>query len=193
MPVTGRAACSDPRNRTSEQSSSTRTEKAKSAQNMHPPRRESAAAVTQQRPGGLKNRAHSAPLVPKNRAEDAENEGAGDMLAAEPGDDDEIAGDPFFQRYNFPQAGAPAAEAESSSVDGSSDTEGPLSPTHMKTRHPPLADALPSPRSPVLSVAVRAPFFYIPVSPFLPTLHADWACDLSREPVIRHRLCKTLT
>jgi hypothetical protein len=124
---------------------------------MHPLRRESAAAsqaATAQRPGGLKSRAYSAPLVPMNRPDGSRNDHMG-LPPLETGDEDEIAGDPFFQRYNFPQAGRPAVEASSSSVDSSSDTEGPLSPTHVvKNRQPGLPETLPSPRSPVLSVAV---------------------------------------
>lgn len=127
-----------------------RSEKAKSAQNMHPPRRESAATnaaagAMAQRPGGLKTRAYSAPMVPKKNVEGAGSDQTGDQ---EP--EDEIAGDPFFQRYNFPQTEEAPDEASSSS----SDTEGPLSPTHITARTPALADTLPSPRSPVASVAV---------------------------------------
>jgi len=123
---------------------------------MHPSRRESAAnsaGATAQRPGGLKSRAYSAPMIPKNRADGPANDHMGDVLA-EHGDDEEIAGDPFFQRYNFPHTGEPGNEASSSSLDSSSDTEGPLSPTHIKARLPSLTEALPSPRSPVTSVAV---------------------------------------
>lgn len=124
---------------------------------MPPLRRESAATfagATAQRPGGLKTRAYSAPMVPKNHSGGTEDDHMGDMLAGEPGDDEEIAGDPFFQRYNFGQAGGPSKDASSSSVDSSSDTEGPLSPTHIRNRQPGLADALPSPQSPAPSVAV---------------------------------------
>ena len=136
---------------------SSRSVKTRSAQNMPSPRRESAAGagrggLAQQRPQA-KGRAYSAPLVPKGTDND-------DPLA---GDDEEIAGDPFFQRYNFGQTGDPTKEeASSSSPDSSSDTEGPLSPTHMKARQPGPADALPSPRSPTASVAVG---FLWPVAP----------------------------
>jgi hypothetical protein len=93
-------------------------------------------------------------MVPKNRA-DASGVDPMGLPPLETGEEDEIAGDPFFQRYNFPHQSGPAVEASSSSVDGSSDTEGPLSPTHVKSRQHGLPDTLPSPRSPVLSVAVR--------------------------------------
>ncbi|KAF2470591.1 ras GEF [Lindgomyces ingoldianus] len=156
MPASGRAACSaglgsssSTSTRTTPQDHGTkRNEKAKSSQSMQSPRRESAqnsAGATHQRPG-LKSRAYSAPMIPKNHVDGTENDH----------DDEEIAGDPFFQRYNFPQAGAQskeAGEASSSSVDGSSDTEGPLSPTHIKNRQAGATDSLPSPQSPAPSVA----------------------------------------
>jgi hypothetical protein len=93
-------------------------------------------------------------LVPKNRVDGSENYHMADLLAGEPGDDEEIAGDPFFQRYNFPQASGSGKDASSSSAESSSDTEGPLSPTHIKGRQPGHGDTLPSPRSPVPSVEV---------------------------------------
>ena len=128
---------------------------------MQPPRRESAqnaAFSTSQRPGALKHRAYSAPLVPKNCIPGEDDQHLADALGGDPADDDEIAGDPFFQRFNFPQPHIPLKEeASSSSVDSSSDTEGPLSPTHVKGRHPQAVDnSLPSPRSPAPSVAVRS-------------------------------------
>ncbi|KAF2793913.1 ras GEF [Melanomma pulvis-pyrius CBS 109.77] len=133
-----------------------RSDKARSAQPVQSPRRESVqdvAASTAQRPGNLKIRAYSAPLVPKYRVAGTEQDL--DALAGDHCEDDEIAGDPFFQAsYNFPQSGALANDdASSSSADSSSDTEGPLSPTHVKNRQQALADSQPSPRSPVPSVA----------------------------------------
>ncbi|KAF2258752.1 ras GEF [Lojkania enalia] len=155
MPSTGRAVCSESMSTRSSQTApaertSKRSEKAKSAQSMQPPRRESAqssAAATAPRPG-LKMRAYSAPMAPKDHHRTEH-----DHMGGEPCDDEEIAGDPFFQRFNFPQGQEPAQkDASSSSVDSSSDTEGPLSPTHIKSRRPERADTLPSPRSPTASV-----------------------------------------
>lgn len=100
---------------------------------MPPPRRESSAAVPAQRQRpGIKTRAYSAPSVPKNDSDapahvartDDDNEG------------EEIADDAFFQRYHFPQPMPVAHEEDApSSPESSSDTEGPLSPTHVKDRH----------------------------------------------------------
>ncbi|KAF1963140.1 ras GEF [Byssothecium circinans] len=126
-----------------------------------PPRRESAAQASAGsaglRPPNLKNRAYSAPMIPKPQGrgdDDAAADADDDALAhhGEAGDDEEIAGDEFFQRYHFPQL-AETDEASSSSADSSSDTEGPMSPTHIKMRMSGLSDSLPSPRSPVPSVA----------------------------------------
>ncbi|KAF2190778.1 ras GEF [Zopfia rhizophila CBS 207.26] len=109
--------------------------------------RESGQSSTAQRPD-LKSRTYSAPMVPKSHLDGADNE----MLAGEPGDDEEIAGDPFFQRYNFSQSEEQGKEeASSSSPDSSSDTEGPLSPNHIKARQSGVTDSLPSPRSPAPS------------------------------------------
>ncbi|KAH6618460.1 ras guanine nucleotide exchange factor domain-containing protein [Boeremia exigua] len=82
---------------------------------------------------GLKSRAHSAPMVPPERAYEAQ-------------DGDEIADDAFFQRYHFPQAVGSTAEEPADSdvdVDSSSDTEGPLSPTHAAHRQPRDGDGPP--------------------------------------------------
>ena len=93
-------------------------------------------------------------MIPKNH-----HDGAGDDDATsspgEHGDDWEIAGDEFFQRYHFPDAAPPPRlDISSSSVESYSDTEGPLSPTNLKGRHPLQMDQLPAPRSPALSAAV---------------------------------------
>ncbi|KAJ4333052.1 hypothetical protein N0V95_009513 [Ascochyta clinopodiicola] len=131
---------------------------------MQPPRRESVQAGTSTgpRPGGLKSRAHSAPMSAMNEAErgdehdvdvdaDAAEEGDEDEEggAGEPQDGDEIANDSFFQRYHFPPAHAsadtntaaassssasPADAPSSSDADSSSDTEGPMSPSHLAHR-----------------------------------------------------------
>lgn len=105
------------------------TEKGKMVQAMQPPRRESSAGVPAQRPG-IKTRAYSAPNAPKSDGDvgseldrtDEDNEG------------EEIADDAFFQRYHFPQPILSTQEEEGSSAESSSDTEGPLSPTHHKDR-----------------------------------------------------------
>jgi hypothetical protein len=115
---------------------SKRSEKSKSVESMQAPRRESvqgsSSATAAQRPG-LKGRAYSTPIVPKNQGN-----GAGDDNASLYSQDgEEIADDAFFQRYHFPQPVASTKEEPSdSSVDSSSDTEGPLSPTHIKNRQP---------------------------------------------------------
>ncbi|EUC42638.1 hypothetical protein COCMIDRAFT_28767 [Bipolaris oryzae ATCC 44560] len=97
----------------------------------HSSRRESSAmAPSTQRPG-IKTRAYSAPNVPKCDS---------DVSTDSPRTDDdhegeEIADDAFFQRYHFPQPVPIAQEEEAgSSAESSSDTEGPLSPTHVKDR-----------------------------------------------------------
>jgi hypothetical protein len=135
---------------------SSRAEKPKSAQAMQPPRRESGAAgCTGLQAPSLKNRAYSAPMVPKHHGPGPDDDDD-DHLGGDAHDDDEIAGDEFFQRYHFPQTGQPNVDdVSSSSADSSSDTEGPLSPTHIKTRLPNQpTESLPSPRSPAPSVAV---------------------------------------
>ena len=111
---------------------SKRNEKAKSVESM--------SATTAQRPG-IKGRAYSTPIVPKDQA----NNGAAadDNASLYSQDGEEIANDAFFQRYHFPQPVAPTTEeASESSVDSSSDTEGPLSPTHIQNRQP--AGGVPS-------------------------------------------------
>ncbi|KAJ4356307.1 uncharacterized protein N0V89_004338 [Didymosphaeria variabile] len=144
---------------TEHRSTPARTEKATSAQQMESPRKESAqsarpaagAGATGLRPPNLKNRAHSAPMIPKNHHHGTEDDDAMQSLG-EGAEDWEIAGDEFFQRYHFPDAVQPTKlEISSSSVDSSSDTEGPLSPTNLKGRHPLQMDAPPSPRSPAPS------------------------------------------
>ncbi|KAI8934771.1 hypothetical protein NX059_008459 [Plenodomus lindquistii] len=111
-----------------------RTDKANATQSMQPLRRESSAAVTSQpqpRPG-LKHRAHSAPVVPKLTEEGSDMDRDGDD--GDDKDGEEITDDAFFQRYHFPQPQGTAEEPEDSGVDSSSDTEGPLSPSHMHQR-----------------------------------------------------------
>ncbi|KAF2200511.1 ras GEF [Delitschia confertaspora ATCC 74209] len=151
MPVTGQAACSADQ---ATQQSSRRSEKALRSRSRPVQRRESAvstAAGSTNRPGVVKNRAYSAPMVPKTHTDGAEEAHNMQMLG-EPGDDEGIADDPFFQRYNFSQVDeAGKDEVSLSSGDSSSDTEGPLSPTHFKARQASLAETVPSPRSPAPS------------------------------------------
>ncbi|KAH8627203.1 hypothetical protein IG631_16971 [Alternaria alternata] len=111
------------------------------AQQQQPLRRESSAAVTTQRPG-IKTRAYSAPSVPKSEGQ------AGSELdrTDEDNEGEEIADDAFFQRYHFPQPILSTQEEEDSSAESSSDTEGPLSPTHHKDRQP-SQDAASEPSS----------------------------------------------
>jgi hypothetical protein len=119
---------------------------------MHPPRRVSAVSnAAAARPGTVKTRAYSAPLVPKNHGNGTEHDPTSDVLAGEPGEDDEIVNDTFFQRYNFPQETAHDASSSNDEASSSSDTEGPLSPTHVQGRRP---GHYSSPQSPVPSVAV---------------------------------------
>ncbi|KAF2803465.1 ras GEF [Mytilinidion resinicola] len=156
MPATGRAACSAGQSAARPHTQSTKREKAKSSQSFAaPPRRESAQTSTPPdtaRPG-LKGRAYSAPMVPRTELSGPYHAAQADNLSlGEAADDEEIAGDPFFQRYNIQQHddahdGA-NDDASSSSLDSSSDTEGPLSPTNIKARPSFMADSIPSPRSP---------------------------------------------
>lgn len=79
-------------------------------------------------------RAHSAPIVPKTDDEANDGHHHHDGID-EDKEGEEIADDAFFQRYHFPQPVEPTAEeASDSSAESSSDTEGPLSPTHLKSR-----------------------------------------------------------
>jgi hypothetical protein len=114
---------------------SKRTEKSKSIESMQAPRGESltgSSSATAQRPG-IKGRAYSTPIVPKNQ----EKSIAEDNASLYSQDGEEIADDAFFQRYHFPQpVGTTKEEASESEADSSSDTEGPLSPTHINNRTP---------------------------------------------------------
>jgi hypothetical protein len=136
MPATGggRAAHAAP---------AKRNEKARSVESMQPPRRESvsvagSSSAAPPRPA-LKGRAYSTPVVPKNQgpAPGPDAGAAEDNASLYSQDGEEIANDAFFQRYHFPQPVESTQEEPSdSSVDSSSDTEGPLSPTHVKNRQP---------------------------------------------------------
>ncbi|KAF1832114.1 ras GEF [Decorospora gaudefroyi] len=104
-------------------------------------RRESSAGATTSRPG-IKTRAYSAPQAPKQHGESesqSQSQSSNDLdRTDEDNEAEEIADDAFFQRYHFPQPGPlPIHEDEAeSSAESSSDTEGPLSPTHVKDRQP---------------------------------------------------------
>lgn len=135
MPATGGG-------RAVHQPSSKRNEKSRSVEAMHAPQLESprgSVSATAQRPG-LKERAYSTPIVPK----DQENRADDDNASLYDQEADGIADDAFFQRYHFPQPVDPTTqeEASDSSRDSSSDTEGPLSPTHTQARQP--AGAVPA-------------------------------------------------
>jgi hypothetical protein len=113
--------------------SSKRNEKAKSVESMQAPPRESAQGPSSTARPGLKGRAYSTPIVPKNQGHGA----AEDNASLYSQDGEEIANDAFFQRYHFPQPVEPTKEEVSDdSRESSSDTEGPLSPTHIKNRQP---------------------------------------------------------
>jgi hypothetical protein len=116
--------------------SAKRSEKSKSVESMQPPRRESvtssSSTTAAQRPG-IKGRAYSTPIVPQHQEKGI----AEDNASLYSQDGEEIADDAFFQRYHFPQpVETTQEEASESDVDSSSDTEGPLSPTHIQNRQP---------------------------------------------------------
>ncbi|KAH3910147.1 hypothetical protein HBI56_223230 [Parastagonospora nodorum] len=117
--------------------SAKRSEKSKSVESMQPPpRRESvtgSSSTTTTRRPALKGRAYSTPIAPKLNDKGVVDDNA--SLYSQDGE--EIADDAFFQRYHFPQpVESTKEEASESEVDSSSDTEGPLSPTHIHNRQP---------------------------------------------------------
>ncbi|KAF2404921.1 ras GEF [Trichodelitschia bisporula] len=121
-----------------------------------------AAGATKSPRPRLKDRAHSAPLVPKAYLPGAEKTARSrneDNAGADAGDDEGIADDPFFQRLSTSQTGT-ADDGQHSPTDsqgGSTDTEGPLSPTStaatsaMKARPDSSAEPMSplGPRSPM--------------------------------------------
>jgi hypothetical protein len=127
-----------------------------------PPRRESSATTTttttstHTRPGmSVKSRAYSAPMISKSKQHvPRDDSDLDELLGVDPADTEEIAMDPFFQRYNIaqrPNVGQ-LQTAPNTTHDDSSDTEGPLSPTQFRPRGPGSGlEPLPSPhiRSPV--------------------------------------------
>jgi hypothetical protein len=122
------------------------TDKGKSTQSMQPLRRETSAGVTAQQRPGMKTRAYSAP----NASNSEDGESGNDLgRTDEDCEGEEIADDAFFQRCHFPQAGPPTQKEEGeSSAESSSDTEGPLSPTHVRDRQP-VGDAASEPSTSV--------------------------------------------
>jgi len=98
----------------------------------------------------MKTRAYSAPNVP--RTDDAAT--TTQLGSTDEGcESEEITDDAFFQRYHFPHKVPCADEDEDggSSAESSSDTEGPLSPTHAKDRQP-IGDAASEPSTGVSAV-----------------------------------------
>jgi hypothetical protein len=175
MPVSGRAAVSSSsrHSRRTSQSGSDfqqyRREKTKSSQSYaQRPNRDSApqeqnylsAAGTTQAQRYSKSRALSAPLVPKAQPSgpDDGNTADNDASDSDPGEDGEIADDPFFQRFD-PTASERLEEELKSPIDphGSTDTETPLSPTstQMRARPDSTAEPLGSPLSPRSTQLVR--------------------------------------
>lgn len=114
-----------------------------------------ASSVAALQPPNPTTRTLSAPILSRGHSHGTEEEEHVGSLGDHQ-DDWEIAGDEFFQRYHFPDAAIKPTKLDisSSSAESSSDTEGPLSPTNLKGRHPLQSDTLSSPRSPAPSVDV---------------------------------------
>ena len=141
-----------------------------------------------QPPSSKQHRAHSAPSVPKvhgTAAHDNHHDAEGhddedddeddddsqdDTPGTRPtapgnaGDSDEITGDNFFHRYNLSQPPTTdkkmRTDGDSSAQSSSDDTEGPVSPTQVRTKArlsgmSAPSDSIAPPRSPVTSIAVR--------------------------------------
>jgi len=146
-------------------------EKTKSSQSylQHVPLR-NASLQAAQRPG-VNQRSNSAPLVPKlspsstqiqekeaERQVDDEDTLSDEDVGTD--EEEEIAEDPFFQRYNLPAADEVPEDAKTDeSEDEPEDTEGPLSPTSTQARARPdsTAEPLASPRSPISVSIVSFP------------------------------------
>ncbi|KAF1808577.1 ras GEF [Eremomyces bilateralis CBS 781.70] len=122
----------------------------------------------------MKSRAYSAPLVSNNQSqfqdsEDDDSDGDGDNEDEEEDGNpaelgDEITGDPFFQRYNFPTSNSREQERDGVSEEKSSpDTKGPASPARPNAR--PRPDSVAEPlASPITPMATRRFPFEFPVS-----------------------------
>jgi hypothetical protein len=141
-----------------------RRDHTKSSSHNHPRRESSVQASNSSTPSSttqpqrppLKARAQSAPLVPKVQAQvpphNRAPENGTEAPATEPGDE-EIADDPFFQRYSFPQTEGAEEESQTSSPREAEAESSPISPQHNQLRPRPDSAAEPvaspmSPRSP---------------------------------------------
>jgi hypothetical protein len=174
MPTSGRAAVSSGgrHSRRTSQSGAEhhRRDKTKSSQSytQRPPRDSSSHLTVQlpvagssatHAPRPSKSRAHSVPLVPKGQLAGPEygNRAGVDTSDSDPGEDEEIADDPFFQRFDLSQTERVEDELRSPTTPQDSDTEGPLSPTSTQMRHRPdsTAEPLGSPLSPRSPQSVR--------------------------------------
>lgn len=110
-------------------------------------------------------RIHSAPNVPRGTALSRHDEHARDNddlgldLGGSPGEDEEIAEDPFFQQYAAGDGGASESPTHSGSDEGigsEDDIDGPLSPYSNTTRFRPDSVAEPT-HSPLSPPSVRLP------------------------------------
>jgi hypothetical protein len=175
MPVSGRAAVSSGTRHSRRASRSgidqQRRDKTQSSQSYAPrPLRDSSSqpavggsGTTQaQRPS--RSRSHSTSFVPRGQLPGPENgnKAEDDASNSDPGEDEEIADDPFFQRFEQSQTERVEEELRSPTASQDSDAEGPLSPTSTQMRHRPDSTAEPlgsplSPRSPI-SVCILATY-----------------------------------
>ncbi|KAF2839551.1 ras GEF [Patellaria atrata CBS 101060] len=161
MPASGRAAVDRAQGVRSTTKSSTteshhKRDKTKSSQSYKQTLRKdtdhtlltTSGPISTSRPS-LKGRAYSEPLVQSTQTSGVDNENlADDFLGDEFGEGDEIVGDPFFQRFDITQSShIGRVETNLSSGESSSDGEGPLSPTHVKSRSGAGADPFESPYS----------------------------------------------
>jgi hypothetical protein len=157
-----------------QQSSNHHRDKSKSSSHVHP-RRESSAQLnnhasnsssppgtTQPQRPPLKARALSAPLVPKARVKAPARKNNPDIdqdASSNDPRDEEIADDPFFQRYSFPQTDETEEDPQPfDSREDEMDTA-PLSPpsTQMRARPDSTAEPVGSPLSPRSPRSVRFP------------------------------------
>jgi hypothetical protein len=138
----------------SSQSYTQRSTRDSSSNAPHQPPAAGSGATHAQRP--TQSRAHSVPLIPKSQLPGSEdgNEAEEHASDSDPAEDEEIADDPFFQRYDMAQTEREDEGLRSPTTSQDSDTEGPLSPTSTQMRHRPDSTAEPlgsplSPRSPI--------------------------------------------
>jgi hypothetical protein len=175
MPVSGRAAVSSGArhsHRSSQSEHHHRRDRTKSSQSYtqrpsrdssaHTPTTQSPSAGTTQTQRHLKSRAHSVPLVPKGQLPGPEdgNMAEDDASDSDPSEDEEIADDPFFQRFDLSQTDRQeeGLRSPTHSQCSSTDTETPLSPrsTQMRARPDSTAAPLGSPLSPNSLKTVRS-------------------------------------